>query len=62
MRFPDTKIGEIVTQAQHWTSEKLHDLEVKPKADTPPAKAEAPPKIPLPPPVRPRMILRKGIK
>ncbi len=54
MKTPETKIGEVVTTAkdlieQHWP--KAHE----------PAK-DSPPKIPLPPPLRPRMILHKAKK
>lgn len=64
MKFPETKIGEIVTKAGDWLSEKTHALEVTPPAP-PPGFEEPPlipPKIPLPPPVRPRLALRKGEK
>jgi carbonic anhydrase len=58
MKFPETKIGETATKAGEWLSQKLHDMEIKP-----PAAAEGqpptPPKIPLPPPLRPRLSIRK---
>ncbi len=80
MKFPETKIGEIVTKAEDWASSKLFQLEVQPpaagaeapavqaSAGTPPPpvpvgkRALVPPKIPLPPPLRPRMVLRRGKK
>ncbi len=63
MKFPDTKIGELATKGEDWVSEKVHKLET-PLPETgavePPAAGHGtPPKIPLPPPVRPRMHLRK---
>ncbi len=63
IKFPETKIGEIVTRVEQWAEEKVHDLEVKPP---PPRPAEPPagppPKLPLPPPLRPRISLRRGPK
>ncbi len=61
MKFPETKIGELVTQGENWVSQKVHSLEVPmPGADgASKANPGTPPKIPLPPPVRPRIHLRK---
>ncbi len=63
MKFPETKIGEIVTRGQDWLSGKVHQIGAHP----PPVPAEpkppaTPPKIPLPPPLRPRVRLTKGQK
>jgi carbonic anhydrase len=54
MKFPETKIGEIVTKAEDWLSEKLHKIE---NATEKPAEAApaTPPKLPLPPRVRARV-------
>jgi carbonic anhydrase len=65
MRFPETKIGETVTKAVDWLSQKAPQLGGKPAPATVPQAPRAtppatPPKIPLPPPIRPRMHLRKG--
>jgi len=64
MKFPETKIGETVTKAVDWLSQKAPQLGGKPLPNPPhalPAKlTPTPPKIPLPPPIRPRMHLRKG--
>src|SRR5260221_13172938 len=56
-KFPETKIGEIVTLGENWLAEKAKQLgdfssnvPVEPKPATPP-------KIPLPPPLRPRIHL-----
>src|SRR5438876_7741291 len=55
MRFPETKIGETVTKAEDWLSKTLHEMEIKqPQVAAEPAPA-VPPKIPLPPPLRPRI-------
>jgi carbonic anhydrase len=63
MKFPETKIGETVTKAENWLSQKAHQLEIKPPAPAAPTpKPGPPPKIPLPPPLRPRMNLRRGPK
>jgi carbonic anhydrase len=60
MKFPETKIGEVVVKAEDWLAEKVHQLEPKaPPRPAPPTPA-VPPKIPLPPRLRPRMTLRKG--
>ncbi len=64
MKFPETKIGEIVTKTGDWLSEKIHAAEAPAsatheRAETPPL---IPPKIPLPPPVRSKLHLRKGDK
>jgi carbonic anhydrase len=63
MKFPETKIGEIVTNVAETVAQKIRDMEVKPAAAPPPAPAPAaPPKIPLPPPLRPKVTLRRGPK
>lgn len=59
MKFPETKIGEIVTKTQDWLKDKVQHLEIKPPV-TPAAGQASPPKIPLPPPIRPRILTRKG--
>jgi len=60
MKFPETKIGEVVTKTEDWLSSQVKKLEIKKPVAVPEALAAAPPKIPLPPPIRPRVILRKG--
>jgi carbonic anhydrase len=80
IKFPETKIGETVTQAEDWLSGKVHQLRSESPPATPPqppvlqasakawlrekehAKSAVPPKIPLPPPVRPRLRFNKGPK
>src|SRR3989441_2897912 len=57
MKFPETKIGETVTKAEEWLSGKVQQMEIKPAQAATPA---APPKIPLPPPIRPRINVRRG--
>jgi carbonic anhydrase len=61
MKFPETKIGETVVKAEEWLSGKIQQLEIKPTTPGPNAPS-TPPKIPLPPPIRPRIHLRKGGK
>jgi carbonic anhydrase len=58
MKFPETKIGETVTKAQDWLKQKIQNLEVKPAE--PSETSAPPPKIPLPPSVRPRLTLHRG--
>jgi carbonic anhydrase len=71
MKFPETKIGEVVTKAEDWLSQKIGQLEVKPfqlaapaaPAPQVPHLAAAPvipPKIPLPLPIRPKIIPTRG--
>src|ERR1035437_4079849 len=43
IKFPETKIGETVTQAEDWLSGKVHQLQTEPPAATP----AAPPEIPV---------------
>jgi carbonic anhydrase len=65
MKFPETKIGETVTNAENWLSQKVHTLEMRPAeiAQEAAEKAAAvPPRIPLPPPIRPRLHVRRGPK
>jgi carbonic anhydrase len=64
MKFPETKIGESVTKAEDWLAEKVHKLETKPPAPQAPSpqKPIVPPKIPQPPPVKPRIDVRKRFK
>ena len=59
MKFPETKIGETVIKAEDWLAEKVHQLEAKAPESLPEATLVAPPKIPMPPSLRPRMHLRK---
>ena len=55
MKFPDAKIGEAVTAAKNLIQEVRADVASE-------IKTVSPPKIPMPPPVRPRMILHKAKK
>jgi carbonic anhydrase len=61
LKFPETKIGETVTKAQDWFKAKVQEL-----GSPPPAAPAAPPvppgRIPLPPPIRPRIVSRRGPK
>ncbi len=74
MKFPETKIGEIVTKAEDWAASKLFQLEVKPPSEgaTPPAVQASvgtpTPPIPVgkpvlkPPPVPPKLPLPPPIR
>lgn len=54
IKFPETKIGEIASNAGEWATGKLQQLGVKPTAPvTPPASVPPPP--PPPPPLPPRI-------
>jgi carbonic anhydrase len=66
MKFPETKIGETITKGGDWLEKKLGQLEIKPAPAAPAAQQPAatpkqaePPKIPVPPPMRPRMHIRR---
>lgn len=61
MKFPETKIGETLTSAEDWLAKQVKHLEIKPTATPAVEEAKgAPPKIPMPPPIRPRIIRRGG--
>jgi carbonic anhydrase len=66
MKFPETKIGETVTKAEDWLAKKVEQMEIGASPAVPPASASAappePPRIPVPPPIRPRMHVRRGGK
>ena len=67
MKFPETKIGETVVKAEDWLAKKVGQMEfspqptVKPPPVAPSVPSE-PPRIPVPPPIRPRMHIRRGEK
>jgi len=73
MKFPEGKIGETVTKAEDWLAKKMEKIEAAiprtPETKTMVAQqvvqyAEKhwpkPPKIPLPPPIRPKIIPTRG--
>jgi carbonic anhydrase len=63
MKFPETKIGEIVTRGENWLSEQLHQVgSYPPSAPAGPQVPTPPPKIPQPPPIRPRVRLGRSRK
>lgn len=60
MKFPETKIGEVVSKTGEWLAQRVEDLAVKPPPAAPEAEPAKPPKIPLPPLLRPKISLRRG--
>jgi carbonic anhydrase len=70
IKFPETKIGEAVARGGDWLEKKLGELEINAASAVPPVppptvelvKPAVPPKIPAPPPMRPRMHIRKSGK
>jgi carbonic anhydrase len=66
MKFPETKIGELATAGKDWLSHEIQSMEIK--APEPPKPPVAPPapvppkKLPLPPPIRPTINVRKWKK
>jgi len=61
LKFPETKIGDIVTKVEDWVS-KSSETPMTPPDSAPAAAPPLPPKIPMPPPLKPRIILRRGGK
>ena len=59
MKFPETKIGEIVTKAEDWVADKMQKIG-NPTSPSPPPESTPPlpPKIPTPPSLRPKVVLR----
>jgi carbonic anhydrase len=63
MKFPETKIGEIVTRAEDWLRSKTNGAQPAEAAPpAPDAPSPVPPKIPMPPPLKPKIIVRRGGK
>lgn len=62
MKFPETKIGEIVTKAEDWFSKSIETHTAAPEAAPPATPPPVPPRIPMPPPFRPKIIIRRGGK
>jgi carbonic anhydrase len=62
MKFPETKIGEVITTTHDWLEKAAKVVEAKKAEPSVPAPAPSqpptPPKIPLPPPIR--VGFRKG--
>jgi carbonic anhydrase len=57
MKFPETKIGEVASKVENWVAQKLQSTP-PPPLPAAPAQPE-PPRLPLPPPIRPKILLRK---
>lgn len=62
LKFPEGKIGEIVTKAEHWAADKAQEMITPQAPQAPPGPPPVPPKIPMPPPLRPKLNFRKGPK
>lgn len=60
LKFPDTKIGEIVSHASEWLQESSAPSQENPSVAPAPPPVPVPPRIPLPPPLRPRVFIRKA--
>ena len=58
MKFPETKIGEIVTRGEDWLSQHVH----KAAGQKTPATAEEPPPAPRPIPIPPRIRQRVHVR
>ena len=62
LKVPDVKIGEAAPNATDWLSGQIQPLATPPALPPPPAQPAKPARIPLPPPLRPKMNLYKGRK
>ncbi|HWF20015.1 MAG TPA: carbonic anhydrase [Verrucomicrobiae bacterium] len=77
MKFPETKIGELATDARNWLSQEIGNLSSQPPAPSPvPGASNQPPpappivrvappvakRVPVPPPVRPAYTYPKNKK
>ena len=61
MNFPNAKIGDTATKTEDWLSGRVQSSPAKPPAPAAAqAKPAAPPRIPVPSPLRPRFRLYKG--
>lgn len=63
MKFPETKIGEIATEAKDWLARQVEQAkpgQAPAPKPTPAPPPPSPPKTPLPPPLRPTMRVIKG--
>jgi carbonic anhydrase len=61
MKFPETKIGDIVSKVETWLAHNPLSTEAPPPAPpvVPAPNFAIPPKIPLPRPIRPKILLRR---
>ena len=59
LKFPETKIGEIVSDVEDWAAGKLKQAEIGSAPPPAPPVPPVPPKLPMPPPLRPRLSMRK---
>ncbi|HEY9171358.1 MAG TPA: carbonic anhydrase, partial [Verrucomicrobiae bacterium] len=62
MKFPETKIGETVTKAEDWLSQKIGGLEIKTGIAVPPAGSESAPAAPPPPPTTAQKVAEKIVE
>lgn len=62
MKFPETKIGEIATKAEDWFSKSIGTHTAAPGPPPPAPPPPVPPRIPMPPPFRPKIIIRRSGK
>jgi carbonic anhydrase len=65
MKFPDSKLGDVATQARDWAIKEVGKMQPPTPAPAPQAPPPLhiaptpPPKIPLPPPIRPVPVVKK---
>jgi len=58
IKFPEAKIGETVTKAKDWLAQQTREIGDAPRPTPSEPKPDLPPKIPIPPPLRPRRVVR----
>jgi carbonic anhydrase len=59
MKFPESKIGEVAAKAGDWLAKKVEQAGTKLVSSALPPAPTVPPKIPLPPPIRPQVRVRR---
>jgi carbonic anhydrase len=62
LKFPEGRIGEVITAIGEQVSQRMHSKPISAPPDKVAPQNSPPPKIPLPPPIRPRMHLRRNPK
>ena len=60
MKFPETKIGEIVTRGEDWLSQQVHKVGGQTAQTTAEGSPPVPEPIPIPPRIRPRIHVRRS--
>jgi carbonic anhydrase len=62
LKFPEVKIGQAVSSLGDWAGHKTEPARTSEPPKPPAPQAQLPPKIPLPPPIKPTLHFHKGPK